>query len=99
MAEILPRTRVALQLLGFSSMPNDFEQTLKDLFGEPLSRLSQFQGEQMQKLQTKLQELAREAIKEDLGKLHTELNELRSRVVVLESERLQKAADGLQSSF
>ncbi|MEO6260344.1 MAG: hypothetical protein ABIP63_08320 [Thermoanaerobaculia bacterium] len=94
MAEILPRTRVALQLLAFPGMPNDFEQTLRDLFGEPLSRLSQFQGEQMQKLQAKLQELAREAIKEDLGKIHTEIIELRSRVAVLESERAQKAADG-----
>ena len=80
-------------------MANDFEQTLKDLFGEPLSRLTQFQGEQMQKLQNKLQELAREAIKEDFAKLHTELTELRSRVAVLESERAQKAADGIQSSF
>lgn len=90
---------MALQLLGFGVMANDFEQTLKELFGEPLSRLTQFQGEQMQKLQSKLQELAREAIKEDLGKLHTELNELRSRVAVLESERAQKAADGIQASF
>lgn len=80
-------------------MANDFEQTFKDLFGEQLSRLTQFQGEQMQKLQHKLQDLAREAIKEDLGKLHTEISELRSRVAVLESERAQKAADGIQSSF
>ena len=80
-------------------MPNDFEQTIRELFGEPLSRLSQFQGEQMQKLQNKLQELAREAMRDDLGKLHSELNELRARVGVLESERAQKAADGIQSSF
>lgn len=80
-------------------MANDFEQTLKDLFGEQLSRLTQFQGEQIQKLQHKFQDLAREAIKEDLGKLHAELSELRARVAVLESERVQKAADGIQSSF
>ena len=90
---------MALQLLGFGVMANDFEQTMRELFGEPLSRLTQFQGEQMQKLQNKLQELAREAMKEDLGKLHSELNELRSRVAVLESERAQKAADGIQASF
>ena len=90
---------MALQLLGFGVMANDFEQTMRELFGEPLSRLTQFQGEQMQKLQNKLQELAREAMKEDLGKMHSELNELRSRVAVLESERAQKAADGIQASF
>ena len=31
-------------------MSNDLEQLLKDLFGEPLSRLNQFQGEQMKRL-------------------------------------------------
>ncbi|MEA2417321.1 MAG: hypothetical protein QOI58_3978, partial [Thermoanaerobaculia bacterium] len=29
-------------------MPNDFEQLLKDLFGEPLNRLTQFSSEQTQ---------------------------------------------------
>lgn len=80
-------------------MPNDFEQTIRELFGEPLSRLSQFQGEQMQKLQSKLQELAREAIKDDLAKLHVEINDLRSRLAVLEAERVEKSSDGIQSSF
>ena len=36
-------------------MPTDFEQTLKDIFGEPLNRLGQLSREQTQKLQTKLQ--------------------------------------------
>ncbi|PYQ30912.1 MAG: hypothetical protein DMF57_15010 [Acidobacteria bacterium] len=80
-------------------MPADLEQLLKDLFGEPLSRLSQYQSEQMKKLQGKLQELAREAVKDELTRLHSEVAELRARVATLESERAQAAADSIQSSF
>src|SRR5712671_6002013 len=35
-------------------MPNDFEQLLKDLFGEPLNRLTQFSSEQTQRIQTRV---------------------------------------------
>ena len=80
-------------------MPNDFEQLLKDLFGEPLSRLSQYSTDQVQRLQTRLQELAREALKDDLTKLHQEIAELRSRVAVLESERAEAAAESVEPSF
>jgi cell division protein FtsB len=74
-------------------MPQDFEQFLKDVFGEPLSRLSQYSSEQMQRMQAKLQEFAREAVKDELAKLHQEVGELRARVTVLESERAQAAAE------
>jgi len=80
-------------------MSSDLEQLLKDLFGEPLNRLNQFQSEQVKRLQAKLQELAREALKDELAKLHTEVAELRARVVTLETERAQAAADSIQSSF
>ena len=74
-------------------MPNDFEQLLKDLFGEPLNRLTQFSSEQTQRLQTRLQEFAREAVKDELAKMHTEVNELRERVAELEKERADNAAN------
>jgi predicted nuclease with TOPRIM domain len=74
-------------------MPNDFEQLLKDLFGEPLNRLTQFSSDQTQRLQTRLQEMAREALKEELTKIHTELNDLRERVAELERERADNAAN------
>jgi predicted nuclease with TOPRIM domain len=80
-------------------MPADLEQLLKDLFGEPLSRLNQYQSEQLKKLQGKLQELAREAVKDELTRLHSEVAELRARVATLESERAQAAADSIHSSF
>jgi predicted nuclease with TOPRIM domain len=78
-------------------MPTDFEQMLKDIFGEPLSTLGQLSREQMQKLQTKLQEYVRECMREETGRLHTELAELRARVATLEAERAQKAAESLES--
>ncbi|HEV7429410.1 MAG TPA: hypothetical protein VGQ46_23900 [Thermoanaerobaculia bacterium] len=74
-------------------MPNDFEQLLKDLFGEPLNRLTQYSSDQTQRLQTRLQEFAREAVKEELTKLHTEVNDLRERVAELERERSDNAAN------
>ena len=74
-------------------MPNDFEQLLKDLFGEPLNRLTQFSSEQTQRMQARLQEFVREAVKEELAKIHTELNDLRERVAALERERADNAAN------
>lgn len=74
-------------------MPNDFEQLLKDIFGEPLNRLTQYSSEQTQKLQTRLQEFARDAVKDELSKLHAEVNDLRERVAELEKERVEKAAE------
>ncbi len=80
-------------------MPTDFEQLLREVFGESVSRLNQFQSDQMKRLQGKLQELAREALKDDLAKLHNEIAELRSRVATLEAERVQAAAESVQGSF
>jgi polyhydroxyalkanoate synthesis regulator phasin len=80
-------------------MPTDFEQFLKDIFGEPLARIGELSREQSQKLQAKLQELAREAVKDELTRLHTEIAELRSRVATLEAERARNAAESLESSF
>lgn len=80
-------------------MPTDFEQLLKDIFGEPLNRLGQLSREQTQKLQAKLQEFVREAMHEETTRLHAEITELRRRVATLEAERAEKAAESLESSF
>src|SRR5436305_1794397 len=82
-----------------AGMAQDFEQFLKDVFGEPLSRISQYSTEQLQRVQAKLQELAREAVREEFTKLHQEIAELRARVTVLESERVRAAAEATQTSF
>jgi predicted nuclease with TOPRIM domain len=80
-------------------MPTDLEQLLKDLFGDSLNRLNQFQTDQVKRLQAKLQEIAHEALKDELVKIHTELNALRERVATLEAERAEAAAESLESSF
>ncbi|HEX3067973.1 MAG TPA: hypothetical protein VHX14_05315 [Thermoanaerobaculia bacterium] len=74
-------------------MPNDFEQLLKDVFGDSLDRLTQFSSEQKQRLQSRLQDVAREALKDELTKLHTEVNDLRERVAALEKEKIDDAAE------
>jgi phage shock protein A len=80
-------------------MANDFEQLLRDVFGNSIDRLNQFQTDQLKRLQTKLQEIARESLRDELTKLHSEIADLRSRVAVLEAERAQAASDSVQSSF
>lgn len=80
-------------------MAQDFEQLLKEVFGEPLSKLTQFQSDQVQKLTSKVQEIARDAVKDDLQRLHQEINELRARLARLEEERAQAAADSIETSF
>ncbi|HWS72716.1 MAG TPA: hypothetical protein VN605_11405 [Thermoanaerobaculia bacterium] len=80
-------------------MAHDFEQMLKDVFGESISRFTTFQSEQMTRLMAKLQEIAREAVKDDLARLTTEVADLRARLATLEAERAQGAADSLEASF
>jgi cell division protein FtsB len=72
-------------------MPSDFEQMLRDVFGG----LTQFSSEQMKKLQAKSQEFAREALKDELTKLHAEIADLRNRVATLEAERVRAAVESV----
>jgi len=76
-------------------MANDFEQTLREMFGESWNRLSQFQSDQVKKLTEKVHHVAREAVREDLAKLQAEVAELRERVIVLETERVERAVEEL----
>jgi hypothetical protein len=80
-------------------MAQDFEQLFKDIFGEPLAKLTQFQSDKMNKLMGKLQEIARDAVKDEITRLNTEVSDLRARLTVLEQERAQAAADSLETSF
>jgi polyhydroxyalkanoate synthesis regulator phasin len=70
-------------------MAQDFEQFVKDVFGN----ISQFSSEQMNRLNGKINEIARDAIKDDLTRLTSEIAELRERVAVLEAERIAAAAE------
>jgi hypothetical protein len=76
-------------------MAQDFETLLKEIFGEPLSRLTQFQSDQLGKLTARLQDIAREAVKEELSKLQQDVAELRTRLARLEEERAEDHRDSL----
>ena len=85
---------VALQLLPRDCMAaQDFNQFLKDIFGESANRLMNFESEQTKRLMNKAHEIAREAMKDDLARLQHEILELRNRVAVLEAERVQASAE------
>jgi polyhydroxyalkanoate synthesis regulator phasin len=80
---------VALQLLPFRVMAQDFEQFVKDVFGN----ITQFSSDQMSRLNAKINEIAREALKEELAKLYAEVADLRARVATLEAERVAASAE------
>ncbi|HEX7150154.1 MAG TPA: hypothetical protein VF618_01610 [Thermoanaerobaculia bacterium] len=82
-----------------SAMAQDFEGLLKDIFGDSFAKVTSFQQEQLGKLTSRLQDVARDAVKDELTKLHTEVADLRSRLARLEEERAQAAADSLETSF
>jgi len=65
-------------------MTQDFQELLKD---------------QLAKVNSRLHDLARDAVKDELAKLHQEIGELRARVARLEQERAEKAAESLEASF
>ena len=72
-------------------MPSDFEQMMREVFGG----LTQFSTDQLKRLQAKSQEFAREAMKDELTKLHAEIAELRNRVAALEADRVREAAESV----
>ena len=55
--------------------------------------------DQLGKVTSRLQDIAREAVKEDISRLTHEVTELRTRLARLEEERAQHAADSLEASF
>ncbi|HKB78345.1 MAG TPA: hypothetical protein VKH35_01390 [Thermoanaerobaculia bacterium] len=63
-------------------MPTDVDQLLREIFGS----VTQFSSEQVRKLQTRFQEISREALKDELTKLHAEIADLRNRVAALEDD-------------
>ena len=76
-------------------MAQDFETLLREIFGDSWNKLTQFQGDQMKKLSNRFGDLAREAMKEELARLHTEISDLRARVAKLEAERAENAAESV----
>ncbi len=77
----------------------EFDEMLREVFGDSFTKLSQFQSDQVKKFSARIQDIAREGMKEELAKLASELNEVKARVAVLEAERMQNAAEGVESPF
>lgn len=65
----------------------DLEQTLREIFGDSIDRLSKFQADQRRRVVDKMREMAREVVKDELTRLNNEIADLRQRVAALESER------------
>ena len=80
-------------------MAQDLESLLKEVFGEPLAKLGQLKSDQVKKLTSRLQDMAREAVKEELHQMHTEIGDLKARIARLEQERAQAAAESVEPSF
>lgn len=76
----------------------DFESMLRDVLGDSWNKLTQFQGDQVKKLTSRFSELTHEAMKDELARLHTDLNDLRTRIALLEAERAEKAAESVLPS-
>ena len=79
-------------------MAQDFESMLRDVLGDSWNKLTQFQSDQVKKLTTRFSDLTREAMKDELARLHADLNDLRARVAQLEAERAENAAESVLPS-
>lgn len=74
-------------------MAQDFEQMLKDVLGDSYSKLTGFRSDQINKLTSKIQDLAREALQPELSRLSAEVTDLRNRIAGMEAERVREAAE------
>ncbi len=77
-------------------MAQDFEQMLKDVLGDSYNKLTGFRSEQVQKLTSKIQDLAREAVHPELSRLSAEVSDLRNRIAEMEAERVREAAEHVE---
>ncbi len=64
---------------------SDFEQTLREIFGDSVDRFSKFQTEQRKRVTDKLREMAKESVSEEITRLEAEIADLRARVGALEA--------------
>jgi len=70
----------------------EFEQAVREVFGDSAAKMAEFRDEQVERLQKKIQEIAHEGMKEELNRLSAEVLELRKRVAALEHERAEETS-------
>lgn len=71
----------------------DLEQTLREIFGESMDRVSRFRTDQIKKLNEKLREVARESLRDDLVRMQSDIADLKNRVAQLEAERVRSTEE------
>lgn len=71
----------------------DLEQTLREIFGESVDRVSRFRADQIKKLNEKLREIARDSLRDDLTRIQSDIADLKSRVAELEAERVRSTEE------
>lgn len=67
----------------------DLDATLRELFGDSLNKLDQFQKDKVERITQKMNEMVRGAVREEIQKLTAEVADLRARVARLEEERVE----------
>ena len=72
---------------------DEFEQFVKDLFGESVARVVELKDEQIERVEEKIQEIAQEGMKEELNRLESEIRTLQERVARLESEKADDSGE------
>ncbi|MGH9457418.1 MAG: hypothetical protein ACRD2J_07225 [Thermoanaerobaculia bacterium] len=69
----------------------NLESMLRDVLGDSWGRLDHFQKEQVAKITGKVEDLARQAVRDEIQRLSGEIADLRARVARLEEERVEAA--------
>lgn len=67
----------------------DLETTIRELLGDSINRLDQFQKEQVAKITRKVEDFTRSAIREEIQRMEGEIADLRARIARLEAERVE----------
>ena len=80
-------------------MAEQIQDLLREIFGDSFDKVTKFQTDQLGRITSRLQDMAREAMKPEITRLSTEISELRSRIADLELERARAAVDGVEPSI
>lgn len=76
-------------------MASEWENLLRELFGDSIGRVSEFREEQVRKIEAKIQEIAHEGLRDEFNLLSNEILDLKRRLASLEAERADNAAEGV----
>ena len=72
---------------------DEFEQFVRDLFGESVAKVVELKDEQIERVEEKIQEIAHAGMKEELNRLESEIRTLQERVARLESEKTDESGE------